>query len=340
MTRQFCSANLFHTGIKQGIALIINSFLDKQNALCFTGASKFSMRYGWLHKAVQYVHRHSNIGEKAQKELFDSTDLDTVAELGVGTLMVSAMRHWALGANVIQRSATTNKTLKLTEFGNRVLLEGNGLDPYMEKPETLWLIHWFMVNNLSMTTAYFLFNYFNETEFDKKTLLHSLSGSLMDSGRNDINIKDTTLDYDISATMGCYLYPEKKKHSLDLENSLVAQLATLNLITKVRYDTYRIRDYTVNKAITMPLFTYCLIEYWNRYYKESKTLPGELITMSPHSPGRVFRMHESQISSYLKDIGSQNKQLVWSESGIPQLMLIGSIDDLAQSNTLESIYGN
>lgn len=296
------------------------------------------MRYGWLHKAVQYVARHSADNNGDQKKLFDKDDLETVAELGVGTLMVAAMKHWALGANVLQYNTVNKKILELSSFGERVLLAGSGLDPYMEKAETLWLIHWFMVNNISMSTAYFLFNYFNETEFDKKFVVRALSDSLRDSNRDDINVTDTTLDADVSSTMGCYLYPEKKKHSLDLENSLVAQLASLNMLTRVRHDTYRLRDYTENKAITKPLFLYCLIEYWEKHHPNNKTIPSELLTMHPHSPGRVFRMHESQISAYLKDIGNQNNQLQWSESGIPQLILSGSLADLVLGNTIEKIY--
>jgi hypothetical protein len=294
------------------------------------------MRYGWLHKAVQYVAKHN---DDANYRFFDNMVLDTVAELGVGTLMVSSMQHWALGATVIQHNKDNKRRLELSQFGERVLLAGTGLDPYMEKAETLWLIHWFMANNVNMPTAYFLFNYFNETEFDKKAVVNSLSGSLRDSGRDDINVKDATLEADVSATMGCYLYPEKKKHSLDLENSLVAQLANLNMLTKVRHDTYRLRDYSENKAITKPLFLYCLIEYWAKYHENSKTIPGELLTMFPHSPGRVFRMHESQINAYLKDIGNQTELLEWSESGIPQLILNGSLNDLVASNDIRNIYG-
>lgn len=101
----------------------------------FAGHETFPLRYGWLKKAVD--------GVADDPELF--TRDDALVTLGVGKNMVRAIGHWALANRVLEEDADTpnnrGRKLRLTPLGKFVFGRG-GIDPYLEEPASLWLLHW------------------------------------------------------------------------------------------------------------------------------------------------------------------------------------------------------
>ncbi len=56
-----------------------------------------------------------------------------------------------------------------------MLFEDKGLDPYLEEPGTLWLLHWNLASRPDgPTTWYWGFNHFPEAEFTKERLIAAL----------------------------------------------------------------------------------------------------------------------------------------------------------------------
>ena len=56
-----------------------------------------------------------------------------------------------------------------------LLLADDGLDPYLEDPATLWLLHWQIASNRSRATTWFwTFSHFHEPEFTREALTSAL----------------------------------------------------------------------------------------------------------------------------------------------------------------------
>src|SRR5690349_12873285 len=93
-----------------------------------SGHQTFPCRYAWLPKAVRCLD--------AEPNLFSDED-NAMVRLGVGKNMVAAIRFWAESAQVFE----VKGGLKVSESWGSVLRDG-GFDPYLERVQTLWLIHW------------------------------------------------------------------------------------------------------------------------------------------------------------------------------------------------------
>lgn len=67
------------------------------------------------------------------------SDIDSVAKLGVGKNMVTSIRFWL-------RAFGLSDTDKVTNIAEYLLNSETGRDPYTEDLNTLWLLHFMLVN--------------------------------------------------------------------------------------------------------------------------------------------------------------------------------------------------
>ena len=109
-------------------------FLDSYSPQ-FSGHETFPLRHGWLKKAFDRVAETEHMLENRAACWED----EAIARFGVGRNMVASMRHWAKAAGMIQEPT---KNLARTTGLGRLLFGAKGLDPFMEHPASLWLVHW------------------------------------------------------------------------------------------------------------------------------------------------------------------------------------------------------
>jgi len=95
----------------------------------FSGHETFACRFAWLPKAVRLIAR-------------DPASLDddesAILELGLGKNMVRSLRFWLEAFNV---ASAKSGTWQLLPFGQAIFGD-KGLDPFIERLETQWLLHW------------------------------------------------------------------------------------------------------------------------------------------------------------------------------------------------------
>ena len=88
----------------------------------------FHPRYGWLKKAYDRVDEDPGA--------FRADDATVM--FGVGKNMVNAIKFWSLAFKITREC---KGGLEITGLGRAIFAE-DGFDPYLERPETLWLLHW------------------------------------------------------------------------------------------------------------------------------------------------------------------------------------------------------
>src|SRR5438552_10661957 len=117
----------------------------------FSGHETFPFRYPWLKKGFDASRDDGGVFLRD----------DATTTLGVGKNMVRSIRHWCLTAGILEEDIDG---LHPTALGE-VLLADDGLDPYLEDPATLWLLHWQIAGNrFRATTWFWTFSYFHEPE--------------------------------------------------------------------------------------------------------------------------------------------------------------------------------
>jgi len=244
---------------------------------------------------------------------------DAIARFGVGRNMVTSIRHWAIASGIIQEGKDGFEPTAIGEliFGER------GLDPYMEHPCTLWLVHWHLAGHPEKTTWFWAFNHFQGGAFERDHLVKPLE--VLAAEREWSRVAAATIKRDVECFVRLYVAKSatgKGSH----EDALESPLAELGLIRPVgRRDGFRfVRG--AKPTLGDGVFLYALIDFWQRHSTAS-TLSFEAIAHEPGSPGRVFLLDEDEIFGRLQELEDISAGAMrWSETaGLKQVIRDGDI---------------
>ena len=290
------------------------------------GHETFPLRYGWLKK----VYDATTDGSHGAVMKSDSA----IARFGVGKNMVASMRHWAVAGGMARDG---ENGLEPTQLANLILSDSHGLDPFMENPATLWLIHWFLAGRPERTTCFWAFNHFQSATFEREHLVRGISE--LAAELNWTRAAAATIKRDVECFVR--LYAAKRATAAGgHEDALESPLAELGLIRAIgRQDGFRfVRGSKPN--LPSGVFLYGLVDFWRGYAPETNTLSFDAIAQEPGSPGRVFLLDEDDLFGRLQDISETSKgALVWSETtGLRQVIRAGELTDPELVSAIRSDY--
>lgn len=277
----------------------------------FSGHETFPLRYGWLKKAFDAV---ADAGDgKDSKSIFLAED--AIARFGVGKNMVASMRHWANAAGIIEEPQGA-QVIRTTELGEKLFGE-HGLDPYMEHPSTLWLIHWLLASRPAKTTWFWAFNHFPAVTFEREHLEKGLLRLAKDRAWGRVAVK--TVKNDVACFVRTYV-AQRPNGQAGHDDALESPLTELGLIKPVGKGSFRfVRG--PKATLGNGVFVYALLEFWSRR-SSAATLSFEAIAHEPGGPGRVFLLDENEVADRLVDLESETDgALRWSEAtGLRQVV--------------------
>jgi len=251
--------------------------------LSFSGHETFVFRYAWLKKAVDAVATDPGI----------FTRESAIVTLGVGKNMVRSMRHWALATQVIEEAPRTRgNQLVVTHFGAFLFGEG-GRDPYLEDPNTLWLLHWrLFAQQQRCTIWHWTFNKLPSNEFTRETLFDFVQSEIHQRGA--VPPSDGVLKRDIEVFIRTCLPTKATKNSV-LEDSLDCPLVELQLMEQTgRQGHFRLRR-GPKPSLSDFTFAYCLADFWQRNAPSQETFSLSDVAFRPGSPGSVFKLDENSL---------------------------------------------
>lgn len=301
---------------------------DGRFRLQFAGHDTFPLRYGWLKKSYDAVSAAMAAGQADLRSIF--TDDAAIAYFGVGKNMVTAMRHWSLAAGLLrtvgEEDTGTPGNFALTELG-ALIFDAAG-DPYLERPASLWLLHWHLAATPTRaTTWYWAFNELNEPTFTRDLLRARLARrceELREDGRlKNSRISESTLKSDILCFIRTYASKAEAGRATQ-EDSLECPLTELGLIQPV--DVGAAFQFKRGPKSTLPdeVFLYGLLRFWQKLYPTRREFTVEAITHEPGSPGRVFLLDEETVAERLARLADLTRGAVrWDEStGMRQVYAI------------------
>lgn len=294
----------------------------------FSGHETFPLRYGWLKKAYDAVREEQ--GTERVRTIF-STD-DAIARFGVGRNMVTSIRHWAIVGGIICEG---EDGLETTRIGD-LIFGGAGLDPFMEHPCTLWLVHWFLAGHPDKTTWFWAFNHFQGGAFEREQIVRPLE--TLAAERKWSRVATATIKRDVECFVRLYVAKPVSGRGSH-EDTLESPLAELGLIRPVgRRDGFRfVRG--PKPTLGNGVFLHALVDFWQRHSTAS-TLSFEAIAHEPGSPGRVFLLDEDEIFGRLQEIEDVSLgALRWSETaGLKQVIRHGIMSNDSAIDLIEGDY--
>jgi hypothetical protein len=281
----------------------------------FSGHETFPFRYPWLKKGFDAVRQAPYV--------FLSDE--AITTLGVGKNMVRSIRHWCLTAGVLEESPHGGGCLQPTEFGNLLLVD-DGLDPYLEDPATLWLLHWKIASNSSRATTWFwTFSHFHEPEFTRELLASALFRWAQTLPGKQV--AESSVKRDVEVFLRTYV-PSRQSRRDFTEDSLDCPLVELGLIVQPGGGTaYQFRG-GAHRSLPHGIFLYAVLSFWESFSPRAPTLALHDLAWKPGSPGRLFKIDESSLAERLEGIEKQTEgALSYGETaGLRQLYRREKID--------------
>ena len=253
----------------------------------FSGHETFTLRHGWLKKAVDAV--------RADPKVF--VNENAMVDLGVGKNMVRSIRHWALAADIVSEApGTRGAELSVTKFGDLVFGE-HGYDPFLEDLNTLWLIHWKLATNERRSTGWcWMFNLLRSDEFTRDSLSELFISEL--KRRNISGPSASSLRRDIDCVLRTYAGTRMKGELV--EESLDCPLVELELISSEDGILFRFARGS-KKSISDYVFLHCLLEFWQAR-ASGESLAFSEIAFGHGSPGSVFKLDENSVAVRLEQL--------------------------------------
>ena len=319
----------------------------------FSGHETFPLRQLWLSKAYIYgaqQHNESlvNNSQKIKPNIFK--DESAIARFGVGINMVKSIRHWALATDVLTEvdgSDLTGGALG-EALGGRWPDCKDPLDPYFERPDSIWLVHWMLAGRGERSTTFkWLFSHVNEATFDRARLMRLLQEWCVGNGYAP---NDTSLKKDLDTVLRCYLPRASAGSKEEAAEPLLSELGMLLTDASGGFTFHR----GEKPSLSAGAFLYCVLDFWLlRHYKsQAKTLSLDLILNDRYSPGRVFKLKEDDVVARLFKAeemskiksGEKDKEawFEYRESDVtPQLYFFGQSEETfrqVQGRILRGIY--
>lgn len=203
----------------------------------FSGHESFHCKSLWLKKGYDYLLAGNHF-----------TDNDSVAKLGVGKNMVASIRFWL-------RAFGLSQSDELTGIAEFLFDTEHGRDPYAEDLNTLWVLHFLLVETgiASIYNLTFVEYQREKKEFSKDELRNFIKRKCsVPEQRNVYN--ENTVKKDIAVLLKNYVAPKDLKNIEDFSALLIG----LGLIVNKDSDVYSYRV-TEPKDIAPEIILFALL---------------------------------------------------------------------------------
>lgn len=270
--------------------------------ISFSGHEKFECKASWLPLAYRNIDVIQG-------------DIETAMTLtGIGSNKVKSLRQW------MNKFALLKDTV-LTETAKLVFSK----DPYLEKLDTLWILHAHLTQNHEKATLYYLlFNQFFLSSFTKDSLLHRVQ-----QWCNDYNIKmsPNTLESDIAVLTKMYLKNDEK------DQFSASIFYDLNILHKVD------NEFVVNiknpAAISDEAFLYIFFYFIRNH--EGNTISVKDLQYGQNSLQQTLCLTEEKLLEKLEKLSRlTNNQIAYQEAaGIKQIYIVKKPKEI---DVLRKIY--
>lgn len=305
---------------------MLNDLYDPATAIRVSGHETFSLRLLWLKKAFDHASGPNGVDRRTFQEQ------DAIAIFGVGKNMALSMRHWALATKVLLDGPTH---LRASDFGRLIFEDEGGLDPYLEHPSTLWLMHAHLVSEPhSATTFYYAFNLLNQIAFTREDLVRAMA-AIIDARAARATAE--TLKRDVEVFVRSYA----PRHSDSGEDAAEPLLVELGLLRELR-STGQLEFVRGQKpSLEDSIFALVLKRFWERHHAVSPSISVEQAQYGPGSPGRVFKLDEDSLVARLMRIeDATGGKMVWTDTaGLRQVALSGRLEDIDDLGLIKAGYG-
>lgn len=255
----------------------------------------FYLRSGWGTKIIQAVDEDEMI-------FTPSNELKAVDNIGLGRVMVKALRYWAdaTGLTVEQKVQGGIKEEKTKLFE---LIDAK--DRYFQRLGSLLLMHRNLARNEENATAwYWAFNEFDKQAFTKEEFVEGLHYYLAVNG---MTIKKTAIDKEFNCFKNTYISDKKFDIRTAVDEDTYPLLAPLHLLKQNEDKKYE--KSSLSKAdIPLLVLIYAIAMDNKKESENCEQISIDKLMEEKKQVGKYFCIRYSKLIEML--VEAENKQLL------------------------------
>ena len=278
----------------------------------------FYIRNGWPTKIINAIN--------ADHLIFSpNNELDAVDNIGVGRVMVKAMRYWASAMGLVtEDKIQQGVTCNLTNLGNVIAAR----DPFCQDKGTLWLLHRNLATNEAQATAwYWAFNVYNSKSFSKDDFCSAFYSYVQRAGGN---YQKNAVDKEFDCFKNTYVSDKAFDIEKIIEEDTVPFFAPLRLLT---YNSGVFERTKMSaKDIPTDILLYCIMMDNEETLKNKRQLSIDMLLEEPNQVGKYMNLTYAVLLELLLQLENQGYIKVINNFGNRHIEIITNSTPVAILN--------
>lgn len=273
----------------------------------YSGHETFACRFGWLPKAVRLI-------ERAPAAL--GSDDAAILQLGLGKNMVKSLRFWLDAFDVAE---VRGGSWTLRPFG-AALLGAGGADPFIERVETQWLLHWAVTARVSAPLSAWLhvFHRRMRADFTRSELTAELA---RESARDGGDLSLVTLGQHVDAMLHTYLPTHALAAPEDVLDGPLVDLRLIRSEGRRRSGSSRLEPvYSLARIpaarVGARVIDYAIESFWAERRAGERTVTFRDLAHGEGSPGTTLRVQEDELREHLERLTGRYTFRASGDSGV------------------------
>lgn len=253
----------------------------------FSRHESFHLRYGWLKKAYDAAKEDGKVFVR---------DNATI-KLGVGKNMVRAIRFWALANKILYSQDSKDPRLVPTDIGDIIFDDKHGVDPYLEEPQTLWLLHWLLFAPPCIIPVWWIIlNEFTATNIKMDELRETVHQRITNMSEWQTP-SPKSVDKDIGVFIHTYTTEQGK---MTIEDYLDCPFRQMHMIRQSSRDSMRF-VYGTKYGMTPEIIAYASLDFVIRAQIHSKSVSVTRLATEVGGVGNIFKIGENELGEMLTE---------------------------------------
>lgn len=251
----------------------------------------FYIRNGWPTKIINAI--------SSDRLIFSpNNELDAVDTIGVGRVMVKAMRYWAVAMGLANEEKTQQGVAcNLTDLGNIISTH----DPFCQDKGSLWLLHRNLTANEEQATAwYWAFNVYNNKSFSKDDFCSAFYSYIQRAGGN---YQKTAVDKEFDCFKNTYVNDKAFDVHKIVEEDTVPFFAPLRLLAYNAGVFERTKMFA--KDIPTDILLYCIMMDNEDTLQNKRQLSIDLLLEEPKQVGKYMNLTYAVLLEMLLQLENQ-----------------------------------
>jgi len=277
----------------------------------------FTPRYAWLKRGYDAVADPDYVDDK--QALFGGyifNDDDAHHRLGVGKNQARSIRFWLQAFRLIEERkvpGTRSQYGDATVFGQALLDDKSGLDPYLQDQGTWWVLHWMALSPGGYLPAWWAaFHTFQPVEFTVDQLVEHVQGQVdaTSAWHQPKTPHPGTVRKDVLALLRAYAGTSGSRRKDTLDDDLDSPLVPLTLLRETD-EPGRFRFGIGPKPGLPPtVAAFACLDYLSRTGHTARTALVATLANEQGAPGRALKLTERDLGQLLTNAAEEVPDLL------------------------------